>query len=666
MIHPLPDSLPTKNYDAIKAKMQRVYSCNTSLWQTFWTEASINNRLEAGDTSYNYNSNRNQYYVNFTRPLLNMVSGHQRRNRKSSICVPLESGDQQTADQWTKILLHIFKRENVYHTISDAFHSGACVSGMSLMHLYLDFRNDPINGDLKIDHLAYNQFYIDPYYRKKDLSDAAFVWRRTFMSHAQAASLLPEKDFESIMHQSGNPMGGSRDAKFQYMPEAAGVTYQNLIAYDEFYYRDFRTQKLLIDRTSGEQLDVSDKENIDIESFIEDNPEIYYMEQDIPTCRLAIAIQDQIYYDGMNPLGIDELPFVPVTGYYNSAMPYFYSRCQSIATSLRDPQILLNNRIMLNEDMAQSVVTSGFIFKEGSIVDIKNLFQTGAGRMIPVKKGTNIAEDVVPIPPPQVPPSYFQLQETMEQSMFKVTGITEELMGASLDAKAGITEILRQSAGLTTLQPLFDNLDDSQVILSNKIMSIVRANYAPYKVRQILEGEEPAPMFFDKAFGRYHCMVQEGFNTQSQIQMEFAQKLQLRELGIMITDEDMIESATLQHKDRLIANMQRQKQEMMQQQQAMQQSQMQEAEARSMLAKERAFADHALGIERLSQADTDRATALQELAKANKQDEEAILNKVKILKEIEDMDIGHLERLVGIANLLRVDEQQQKTKSEKI
>jgi len=33
-----------------------------------------------------------------------MISGHQRRNRKSTIVTPVENGDEMTADQFTKIL----------------------------------------------------------------------------------------------------------------------------------------------------------------------------------------------------------------------------------------------------------------------------------------------------------------------------------------------------------------------------------------------------------------------------------------------------------------------------------------------------------------------------------------------------------------------------------
>lgn len=154
-----PDEYLDENYSAIKKKIDSDYAANQAIWQVYWTEATLDTRLEACDTSLMAdlnqqlpNNNRGSWYFNRVRPLLNMIQGYQRRNRKATVVVPLENGDQKTADQWTKIILGIYKRENVYETISDAFHQGACITGMNMLHVYLDWKNDPINGDIKIDN----------------------------------------------------------------------------------------------------------------------------------------------------------------------------------------------------------------------------------------------------------------------------------------------------------------------------------------------------------------------------------------------------------------------------------------------------------------------------------------------------------------------------------
>ena len=652
-----PDSI-NDSYGAIKKKIDADYSANQAIWQIYWTEATIDTRLEAGDTSLMAdlnqslpNNNRGSWYFNRVRPLCNMVSGYQRRNRKSTVIVPLENGDQETADQWTKIILNIYKREGVYETISEAFHQGGCIAGMNLLHVYMDYRNDPVSGDLKVDNCSYNSFFIDPYFRKPDLSDCSFVWRRSYLSHSAAAALIPDK-YDEIMSLPGNPTGTGRDGRFQYMPESFGQTQQNRLAYDEYYYRDYRKQKLLVDKITGETFEITNQSDLDVKTFLDHYPQITMIEQDVPTVRMAIMIQDKVFYDGPNSLNIDVYPFVPVLGYYNPMMPYFYSRIQGICRSLRDPQILFNRRVILSADAAESVVNSGFIFKENAPVDVKHLFQTGQGRIIPLKEEAQMT-DIQQITPPAIPQYFFQLQDTFSKEMNLVSGINEELMGSALDDKAGILSALRQGAGLTTLQPLFDRLDYSQNLLGELVMKVIQNNYTPGKVKNLLEGDEPAPLFYNKAFGKYHSMVELGFNTESQKQMQFAQLMQLKEMGVPIPDSSLIEAATIQNKNKIIEQMQQQQQQAQQVQMQQTKAAIEESHARTQLAQARTMADQGLGAERFSRIDENRALADERRAASVKDEQMALLNFAKAIKEIETIDITHLEKIISLQKMLK-------------
>jgi hypothetical protein len=648
------------SYGAIKKKIDSDYTANQAIWQVFWTEATLDTRLEAGDTALMAelnqtlpNNNRGSWYFNRTRPLCNMVSGYQRRNRKSTIVIPLENGDQKTADQLTKGLLNIYKREGIYETLSEAFHQGACITGMNLLHAYIDYRNDPVSGDIKVDNCSYNSFFIDPYFRKPDLSDCAFVWRRSYLSHSAAADLMPDR-YDEIMQLPGNPTGTGRDGRFQYMPESYGQTQQNRLAYDEYYYRDYRKQRLLVDKKTGETWELTNQSDVDVDTFLAHYPEIKLMEQQVPTVRLAIMIQDKVFYDGPQPANLDCFPFVPVLGYYNPMMPYFYSRIQGICRSLRDPQILMNRRIILSADAAESVVNSGWIFKENAPVDVKHLFQTGQGRIIPLKEEAAMT-DIMQITPPNIPQYFFQLQDTFSKEMNLVSGVNEELMGSALDDKAGILSALRQGAGLTTLQPLFDRLDYSQNLLGELIMKMMQNNYTPGKIKNLLEGEEPAPLFYNKAFGKYHCMVELGFNTESQKQMQFAQLIQLREMGVPIPDASLIDAATIQNKDKIIQQMEQQQQQAQQIQQMQLQATIQEQQARTQLAQARSIADQGLGAERFSRIDENKALAEERRAAAIKDDQMALLNFAKAIKEIQNIDIDQLHRIVSLHKMMEVE-----------
>lgn len=635
----------------ILTRMQSFYSQAITINQQFWGEADTDTRFEAGDQTLwndiygNLPANRRrQFNFNRIRRVVQMASGYQRRNRKSTIVTPRENGDEQTADQFTKVLFWIHEQEGVLETISESFY-GALVTGMNLLHVWIDYRNDPVSGNIKVDNCSYNSFLIDPYFRKADLSDCNALWKRSFVTKQEAISLLPTHT-EEILGLVANQDG--QDGKFQFMPESYNYGYRNLLTYDEYYYRDYRPQKLLVDTGSGETFEWRSSNEEALKEFLSFYPQITLVQQDIPTVNLAVVLQGKVMYNGPNPLGIDSYPFVPVFAYYNPQMPYFPYRIQGMVRGLRDAQYLYNRRREIELDILESQINSGWKYKENALVNPKDVFLQGQGRGLALKEEAQMA-DVEKIQPAQVPPSMIELSQLLAKEVQEISGVNEELLGSATDDKAGILSMLRQGAGLTTLQNLYDQLDRSQKLLGNLLLQLISTNFTPGKIRRIIE-EEPSPQFYSKAFGTYDAIIEEGFNTASQRQLEFAQLLQLREIGVPVPNEVLIKTATLQNKKDLIEAINQSQQQQAQQQQAQAQSALQEQQARTNLANARAVADEGLGVERMSRIAENQQLAVERQAEAEKDKQEALLHRIKALKELESIDINHIEMLI---NLLR-------------
>jgi len=641
--------------------METFYAESITINQSFWGEADTDHRFEAGDQTLwndlygNLPANRRrQFNFNRIKRIINMISGHQRRNRKSTIVIPFENGDQETADQFSKVMMWIDRQTGMSETISEAFH-GSLIAGMNLLQVWVDYRSDPISGNIRVDNCSYNSFLIDPYFRKQDLSDCNSIWKRTFLTKREIISLLPSKADE-IIGMVGGDNGTGRDAKFQFMPESYNYGMKNLMTYDEFYYRDYRTQKMLVDSKTGECTEWKSEDKEGLRAFLQRYPEITVVESEIPTVRLAIVVQGKVMYSGPQPNGLDKYPFVPVFSYYEPSMPYFPWRIQGVVRGLRDPQFLYNRRKIIELDILESQITSGFIYKENALVNPKDVFLSGQGRGLALKEEAQMT-DVQQIIAPQIPPSMIELSKIMGQEISEISGVNEELLGSAMDDKAGILSMLRQGAGLTTLQGLFDNLDHAQKLLGGLIIDLVQTNFTPGKIQNILEGEKPADLFYNKAFGKYHAAVEEGFNTTTQKQMQFAQMLQLHEAGVPITPEDLLEAATLQNKNKIVENMQKRMQEQAQAQQAQSQAQIQLQAAQTELAQARSIADRGLGLERVSRVEENKALAIERRAAAEKDKDAAFLDLIRAIKELDGMDIEHIGRLIDMANIIKAQEQ---------
>jgi hypothetical protein len=644
----------------ILSRMEAFYAESITINQSFWGEADTDTRFHAGDQTLwtdlygNLPANRRrQFSFNRIRRVINMITGYQRRNRKSTIVSPVENADTVTADQFTKVLMWINNQEGVLETISESF-EGALVTGINLLQVWMDYRHDPISGNIRVDNCSYNSFLIDPYFRKPDLSDCNALWKRTFLTKRECISLLPDMTDE-ILGLIGNDSGTGRDGKFQFMPESYNYGHKNLLTYDEFYYRDYRRQKMLADSQTGETMEWRSQDNDRLNEFLRAYPQVTVIEQDVPTVRLAIVVQGKVMYDGPQPMGIDQYPFVPVFAYYAPQMPYFPNRCQGVVRGLRDAQYLYNRRRIIELDILESQITSGWKYKENALVNPKDVFLQGQGKGLALKEEAMMS-DVEQIQPPQVPPSMIQLSELLGKEIQEVSGVNEELLGSAMDEKAGILAMLRQGAGLTTLQILFDHLDRAQKLLGKLMIDLVQANFTPGKIKKILEGQEPAPQFYNKAFGKYDAVVEEGLNTSTQKQMQFAQLLQLREVGVPVPNEVLLEAVTLQNKKQLIDAITAQQQQQQQMQMQQMQAAMQEQQARTELAQARAIADRGLGVERASRVQENRALAVERRAAAEKDHDMAVLNFVKALKELESVDISHISELLTLRDNLQARE----------
>jgi hypothetical protein len=647
-----PIHLDDTNCDVTK-RMEYFYQNSITQAQSWWAEGDIDTRFYAGSDSNLYNeiygsqpiNRRTTFNFNRIRRVVSLIEGYQRRNRKQTVCTPIESSDEETANQFSKLLIYLNTSNGQLETLSTAFH-GALITGMNLLQVHMDYTQDPINGDIRLSNSNFNEFIIDPFFKKQDLSDCNGIWKRNYLTKRALQALLPDRK-EELDSLTFNTFHG-KDGKFIFMPE--NLSYQNnLYVYDEFYYKDFRKQKLLVDTQTGEAMEWRSKNNEGLNDFLQMFPSTTVIDQEVPTVRMAITVNGRLFYDGPNGIS-DAYPFVPVLGYFTPELPYYSLRVQGVVRGIRDAQYLYSRRRTIELGILESQLTSGYKFKENALVDPKDIFQAGQGGGIALKESAQMT-DVEQIIPPQIPPSMFQLSEAMADEINQISGINEELLGSATDDKAGILAQLRQGAGLTGLQGLFDQLDFAQKLVGKLNIEAIQNNWTPGKVKRILN-EEPTPAFKNKNFPKYDCCVEESILTSTQRQMAFTQMLALREAGVAIPDSVLIENLNIQNKKQLRDSLDQMNQQQQQQQQMQAQSDLQLQQTQSMLAQARVDEQEALARERSTRSMLNLASIDERQQEAAKDYEQAQLNKIKQLSELESMDLEKISKLLEMAKML--------------
>src|SRR5690606_4576472 len=124
-------------------------------------------------------------------------------------------------------------------------------------------------------------------------------------------------------------------------------------------------------------------------------------------------------------------------------------------------------------------------------------------------------------------------------------------------------------------------------------------------------------------------------------------------VGVNISQQDLVNAATIQGKNKIIENMLNEQQQAAQAQQAQAQAAMQLQQAQMNMANARAMADQGLAIERTSRVEENRAAAFEREAEAYKDNEMATLNLVKAIKELQSIDIAQLQQVFKILESIK-------------
>jgi len=659
----------------IARELEDFWKDTASLSQQWQYEADIDLKMVSGQQDFQANgfnvNYRNSRKLQFNRllRLINMIGGFQRDNRLATIVIPGDNDIDQgeTTEQLTTVLDWVKRRDGTYEKISDCF-DGSNITGLNLLHCWMDFREDPENGELRTERLPYSAFLLDPYWTKPDLSDCNRVWTRKFPTKKQIKSLFPriEKDLPSL----GKGFA-YKDGKFQFMPQNYYQYQQEIYAYDEYWVKDSRTARKLLDKVTGEVAEWhGTREQFQMLRRI--NPNVEMIKAQIPTIKLHVLVNNNLIYEEKSPWGLDRLPFIPFMCYHYPEIQNYAYRYQGIVRAARDPQIDLNIRINALRDVLDAQMQSGVIVKEDALVNPEDAFFQGPGKVMYLKRTANIATDLMMIPPPPVAPGWMEFVATIEKEIMDIVG-PEELFAQNLGNKemSGVLMKLKMGAGLTGLRNIFDRLNQSQMFLGELMLDLVLNNFSVGKIQAII-GKQPSQVITEattpdkqlkglsRQFLKYNCAVEEAELTSTQRQLQFLQAVQLKSMGVPIPTKYLLEKSTLQGKKELLEIIMQEEQQQAQMQQAQAQAELQQSQMLSRSFEAKAQSDFGRAVESRTRAMADIGLYEERKAQATHDIAKTALDNAKALKEIEEVDE---DRLVKLTNYILDLQQRQQEKA---
>lgn len=643
-------------------------------WGVFYAAAYRDLRAYAGDNWTNLEKsklikqNRMVLELNKIRRVVNLYSGYERENRTQTVCAPVEGSDVKTADQFSDVMYYVYDKGNADYIISEAFEH-SLKTGLSIVGIYIDYSRDKVNGDIKFYWKPFNALMLDPYFTKRNLADCDQASTRDLLSKEAIKALLPWIDPKVI----DDLPTGIRDNKYQYLGiyRQYNSTYiaKNLCTYDQYWKRITKEQKYLVDMQTGvtEEWKGTRAEEKELKAQIE-QANAMLAEQGLPprlelitshkrSIELNIIVSGRLLYSGPDPTGLDDFPFVPILLYHEPLIDSFELKIQGIVRSVVDAQRQYNRRHSQIIDIMESIINSGFISKNGAVVDPAMLMQAGQGKQIVINEGYDVNADIREISAPNIPPGYLQYQDIIDKNIMEIPGASDELLGLSSVGDSQVSGKLaevRASNGLKGNRGIFDNLEYAKKILGKLVIECIQKNYSPGKIQRIIN-DEPTEEFFSGQFEEYDCAIKQAVKTSTQREAYYYQLLQLVALGAPIPWPDILAAAPLQGATKLHEIMEQQAE----QQQKAAQIEQEAMQMQKMLDMASVNQSNALAEERRARVLSDIGLAKERESEVVQNHAKAFLDNAKTIAEIEDIPRQRMTEVLRLAAEMRQIEVQQ-------
>lgn len=469
---------------------------------------------------------------------VNLLSGYEIRNRHILKIGPQGMPDEQEDDacrQHTGVVMSLMARANGYGVLSDAFKWGTLVQGSNLVEIYRDRE-----GNLQFARLGYNQFLLNPGLTKTDLSDCDDILTGRWISEDKAKFLLPS---EADKIDSIKPLLTSTRWDFMGSPELGNKAGRRL--YEEWWRRKTEYVEMVISRVTGQEIPLKDfadrfyggdirfaKRRIAEMRLPNGAPALSRYSKPHDTIKLTVFVDDNMVWDGTNPLRMRDYNFIWFHGDWCPEYPRDIMKLQSYVRRLRDPQRARNRRINQVMDIGESQIQTYRVVRDKWLRNPEDAYRSGQGVVLHANEDfpdeqllTNLIHQGTAS---DVQPGMFTLLEMLDKDETDVGGLNQEIFGS--DSGTEIPAILgkfRTGQALTGQQGMFEGFRHGKRQMGIKLVRLGQLNYGPQKVAELIN-EMPASGFYDENLTRFDCMPVEGLLTDSQQMLFYLELKQLR------------------------------------------------------------------------------------------------------------------------------------------
>jgi len=512
--------------------------------------------------------------INKILSTLSNVMGEQIFNRSDTAFQPSAGADPGTAEALTKVYRQIGDNNQLDWKRSDMFCDGV-IGSRGYIDARLDFE-DSMLGEVRMNVINPKNVLVDPDAEDYDPDTWNDVMITKWMTWQDIAILYNEDDALLLKDRTGSWFMYGFDSiermRDRFGPEMQRGYFMDSLAQGEVL-RNIRVierqhkliakQKHFVDPETGDMRAIPDtwkKEKINsvMQAF-----NLQVVDKLVKRIRWTVTADNVVLHDDWSPY--EHFTIVPY-------FPYFRrGKTVGLVENLLGPQELLNKVSSQELHVINTTANSGWLIRAGALknMTIEELEQRGAetGLVMVLDDVANGAEKITPN---QIPSGLDRVSYKAEDHIKTISGVSDYMQGTAredVSAKAVKENINRGSMGQA--KPL-DSLVRSDWILARHVLSMVQHYYTEPRLINIthnrMTGEQASVevnqpdaegnIVNDLTLGEYDIIITSTPHKATLEQGQFEQAVALREQGIQIPDEVLIEHSALYRKNDIIKKMQ--------------------------------------------------------------------------------------------------------------
>ncbi len=507
------------------------------------------------------------------------ILGEQIQNRAEVLFRPKNGSPGEVADALSKVWMYISQENQLPWVRSDMFCDGI-IRSRGFMDVRMGF-NDSMQGEVEIENLNSKNVVIDPDGEEYDPDSWNDVVTTKWMTPMDIATLYNEDDAKELenLEDSGFMYGydsidqdrvrdrfGGPVVKESYYDGSDSKQQRRFIRVLDRQFRMLDKQLHFVDVETGDMRPVPPHWDRNKIALLLQNTggKINTHKKLVKRIKWRVTADCLVLHDSWSPYK----HFTPVPYF-----PYFrYGNTVGVVENLLGPQEILNKASSQELHIINTTANSGWLIEGNSLLNmsIEELEQKGAqtGLVIEYLKG---AQPPVKISPNSTPTGLDRVSYKAEEHIKSISNVSDSMQGFDREDVAAKAIQYKTQRGSVNLTKVNDNLQRSDYILARNVLDLVQQYYTEPRILNIthdnvlrdpetVEVNQPDPttgaITNDLTLGEYDITISSTPHRDSLEDSQFEQGRALRELGIPIPDEFLIENSRLLRRAELIKAMQ--------------------------------------------------------------------------------------------------------------